>query len=458
MNSLSKGFNSNLPLPLESQTFTVSDITQNIKQLLESKFRYIQVIGEISNYKINSSGHAYFTLKDRESQISCAFFRAQRSRSSYLMKDGDEVLIVGGLNVYPPQGKYQIIVEKAEPKGLGDLQLRFFQLKDKLQKEGLFDEKYKKGIPAFPKTLGVVTSPSGAAIHDIIKVTQKRFPGFPIIISPASVQGEKASKEIVQALKRLDASGVCDVIIVGRGGGALEDLWCFNEETVARAIFEAKTPIISAVGHETDFTISDFVADMRAATPSAAAEIAIPNRAELLRQIDYIREMISQKFSLSFQKNVIEWQKLQKRLLNPARNFARFELDNSEWTHRLHTITHKLIDQRKRALQQFSHRIELGHPHHRLKDFRNNIQRLSEKIESYWAIHFNDTKKIHQTLIKQIEHLSPLHILERGYSITRNPLTKQSIQNQNDVSIHDTVEVLLHSGRLQASILKKEPQ
>ncbi|HFE62791.1 MAG TPA: exodeoxyribonuclease VII large subunit, partial [Caldithrix sp.] len=249
---------------MEKRVYTVSDLTREIKQVLESSFPRLWVEGEISNLKRHSSGHLYFTLKDSNSQLNCAMWRFRVGQLLFQPQDGMKVLVEGDVQVYERGGYYQLIVNQIQPAGIGDLQLAFEQLKKKLHAEGLFDESHKKRLPQFPERIGVVTSPTGAAIRDIVSVVSRRFPGVQLIINPVRVQGETAKEEIAQAIREFNEYGKVDVLIVGRGGGSLEDLWAFNEEVVARAIFDSKIPVISAVGHEIDYSISDFVADRRA--------------------------------------------------------------------------------------------------------------------------------------------------------------------------------------------------
>ncbi len=273
---------------MDIKVFTVSELSGQIKSLLEFQFAEIWLEGEISNFKAHSSGHFYFTLKDEKSQIPAVMFRGDNQRLRFQLEDGLKVLCRGRVTVYEPQGRYQIVVQEVEPVGIGSLQLLFEQLKERLEKEGLFDPKYKKPLPDLPKTVGIVTSPTGAAIQDFLKIAGRRFPGHHVVIYPSRVQGAGAAEEIVSGISALDQAPDVEVIVVTRGGGSLEDLWPFNEEIVARAIFEAKTPVVSAVGHEIDFSISDFVADLRAPTPSAAAEIIFPKKEDLHGVIDQL--------------------------------------------------------------------------------------------------------------------------------------------------------------------------
>jgi exodeoxyribonuclease VII large subunit len=268
---------------------TVSEITTDIKQLLEIEFDYAAVIGEISNFKSHGSGHWYFSLKDANAQLNCAMWRGFNNRVFFTPENGMKIIAEGKITVYPPRGTYQLDVRSMKPAGEGELQAAFERLKKRLAEEGLFDEEYKKDIPSFPEKIGIVTGGKSAAVRDMITTAERRFPLAEIFFIPTKVQGDGAAEEIAANIKRLDARGDVDVIIIGRGGGSLEDLWAFNEEIVARAIFEAETPIISGVGHEIDFTIADFVADLRAATPTAAMEMATPDKGEI---ISYLRSFI----------------------------------------------------------------------------------------------------------------------------------------------------------------------
>jgi len=268
----------------QKNIYTVSQLNSDIKLLLEDSFPFIWISGEISNCKMPGSGHLYFTLKDENSQINCVMFRGQNQNLTFDLEGGLSITGLGRISLYEPRGTYQVIFEYLEPKGIGALQIAFEQLKDRLSSEGLFDSKYKKPLPFLPKKISLITSPTGAVVHDILKIISRRFPNLFIEIVPVKVQGDNSDKEIVQALELLNTINDSDVIIMARGGGSLEDLNAFNSENVARAVFSVKIPIVSAIGHETDFTISDFVADLRAPTPSAAAELVVPSKDELKRR------------------------------------------------------------------------------------------------------------------------------------------------------------------------------
>ena len=359
----------------DHQVFSVSDLTRNIRFTLEQQFSGIWIEGEISNFKSHSSGHYYFSLKDEFSQIQCVMFRGENAKLSFRMEEGMKVLCFGRVSVYPLRGQYQLYVERAEPQGVGALQLQFEQLKKKLAEEGLFDEAHKKPIPFLPETIAVVTSIDGAALRDILHVIERRHAGAHVQILPVQVQGKGAAESIAEAIEDLNRWSAADVIIVGRGGGSLEDLWAFNEEIVARAIFNSTVPIISAVGHEVDFTIADFVADLRAATPSAAAEIVLPPKEDLLATIGDFKTRATVALSAQL-KNL------------------RQELDH-------------LVD--SRALKNPLSFFEIQGQ--KLEELRKNLLHL-------WQGQIGIEKEKISGLIHQLEALGPLAILKRGFSMT----------------------------------------
>lgn len=275
---------------MDQKIYTVSALTRQVKEVLEMSLPRLWVEGEISNLKFHSSGHIYFTLKDENAQINCAMWRSRSNQLLFRPEDGMKILVEGEVQVYEKGGTYQLIIFQMQPAGVGELQLAFEELKQKLFAEGLFDEQYKKPLPAYPEKIGIVTSPTGAAIRDIVSVAVRRFPGIQLILYPVRVQGEGAAAEIADAIRTMNEYGSVDVLIVGRGGGSLEDLWAFNDEVVARAIFESKIPVVSAVGHEVDYSIADFVADQRAPTPSSAVEMVVKDRLELSGVVNYYQE------------------------------------------------------------------------------------------------------------------------------------------------------------------------
>ncbi len=355
--------------------FTVSELNRQIRELLETGFSSLWIEGEISNFKHHSSGHMYFSLKDERSQMGAVFFSRYHARLKFQLKDGLKVLIRGRVSVYEPRGQYQIYVEEVLPKGIGDLQLAFNQMRERLEREGLFDPAHKKPIPKFPKRVGVVTSPTGAAIQDILNVVKRRFYGTHLILVPVLVQGEGAAKQIARAIEMLNDFGQVDVMIVGRGGGSLEDLWAFNEEVVARAVFASRIPVISAVGHEIDWTICDLVSDLRAPTPSAAAELVVQNREEIERTIE----------------DAIE--RLKRNLQN------RIAFSREDWTR---LISSYAFRQPRSLVQNAAQRLD-----ELLRPFQSDAQNLLRQK-------FSEL----ETQMAKLEALSPLAILRRGYSLT----------------------------------------
>ena len=318
---------------------TVSELTQEIKGILEEKFPDIWVEGEVSNLKVPPSGHIYFTLKDDFCQIRAVLFKMQARALRFVPKDGLQVICQGRVGLYEKRGEYQLILETIEPKGIGALQLAFLQLKERLEKEGLFDPTHKKPIPMIPQKIGIITSPTGAVIQDMLHILERRFENLHILLYPVRVQGEGASSEIAEGIKYLNQLTDVDVIIVGRGGGSLEDLWAFNEEAVARAIFHSKIPIISAVGHETDYTIADFVADLRAPTPSAAAELAVRDKREAGNILSYLRGRLENQMIQMLQEYRTNLSYIRKIFKEPGKKIEQYFLRVDDLVNRLRVLT-----------------------------------------------------------------------------------------------------------------------
>lgn len=396
----------------QRKVFTPSQLNRGIRVLLEANFLNIWIEGEVSNFKLHSSGHMYFSLKDEKSQISAVFFAGQNRSNKFEIKDGLKVLIFGKISVYEPRGSYQIYVERVEPKGVGALQLAFQQMREKLEREGLFSRERKRAIPKFPKVVGVVTSPTGAAFRDILNVMNRRFSGTAILLNPVQVQGEGSAQQIARAIRELNALGGIDVMIVGRGGGSVEDLWAFNEEVVARAVFESKIPVISAVGHEIDWTICDFVADMRAPTPSAAAELVVQNRADLVGKVT----------------------ELQARLRNRALGILQEK--STELTNLQESYAFK---QPKVLIDQFSQRLD----------------EMLRQLQNYTKSFFSENKQKFQALAGKLNVLSPLAILERGYSISFYGDGKP-LKDASKIKKGDTMATRLWKGTVYSEVTKIE--
>ena len=397
------------------EILSVSALNNYIKSIFENNrtLTSVSVRGEISNFVNHRSGHLYFSLKDADGQVRAVMFRSRAMTLKFMPESGMKVIVHGSVTVYPRDGSYQIYVSSMQPDGIGALYLAYEQLKARLSDEGLFDEIHKKPIPMVPRRIGVITSPTGAAIRDIINVTGRRYPGADLYIYPARVQGEGAEESLVRALDYLDNSSFCDVIIIGRGGGSIEDLWAFNSEKLARRIFEAKTPIVSAVGHETDFTICDFVADMRAPTPSAAAEIVVPDKRELLLRIDSYDERLAAALI---------------RIVERARE--RFErLADATDESKLHA----LIAARRDKLMYLDEKSKL---------LINNVLRTSrERLEMNSA---------------RADALSPLSTISRGYSIAE--INKKIINSVLDLKVGDDFTLRLSDGTVEGSVkeIRKE--
>ena len=385
--------------------YSVSELTAELKALLENTFTGVWVEGEISNFKHHTSGHMYFTLKDDRGQLRAVMFRGSNRGLQFRPEDGLAVIVFGNVTIYEPRGEYQIYLEYMEPKGLGALQLAFEQLKTRLEAEGLFGPARKRPIPLLPKTIGLVTSPSGAAIRDILQIIHRRFANVQVLIFPVRVQGEGAAAEIVEGVECLNKRGDLDVLIVARGGGSIEDLWAFNEEVVARAIYASQTPVISAVGHETDFTIADFVADVRAPTPSAAAEIVISRKAELSQRVDDLFSRLVSHMRYRAERSGERLRSLERhlRLLSPLERVKRQR--------------ERLRDGALALQSSMSHRLAL---------WRGDLRTAAARLDS----------------------LSPLAILARGYSVCRRLPDLSILTRAASVAEGERVEVLLHQGGL----------
>ncbi|NLW12573.1 MAG: exodeoxyribonuclease VII large subunit [Clostridiaceae bacterium] len=393
-----------------SKVITVAQLNKYVAALLErdTNLKAVQVCGEVSGFKSYASGHLYFTLKDEQASVSCVMFRGQAQSLRFQPENGMKVVMTAKASLYDRDGKFQLYVQTMSPEGLGELYLAYEQLKSKLESEGLFALEHKKKIPVLPKIIGVATSQSGAVIRDIINVLSRRFPGFCLQLIPTAVQGPQAAGQIAEAISTFNRLNAVDVIIVGRGGGSMEDLWAFNEEIVARAVFESNIPVISAVGHETDFTICDFVADLRAPTPSAAAELAIPIKSELFMNLSQKREKM-------------------KIALHRKLEYQRVKLNN-------------LID-----------RPVMRSPYEQINRRREYIDRLSDKLISAENRYKTDAQNKLGLLAAKLDMLSPLKVLARGYSVVSNQ-DHPAITSVDQVRIDDKINVMLQDGSLECLI------
>ena len=428
--------------------YSVSELNVNIKTLLEESFPFVWIFGEISNFRIPASGHYYFSLKDTASQISSVMFRGQQRKLKFEPEDGMSVTGMGRISVYEPRGTYQIILEYLEPSGVGALQVAFEQLKNRLAGEGLFKDENKIELPFIPNKIGVITSKSGAVVHDILQVVNRRFPNIAIQIFPVKVQGAGAVAEIVSALGLLNSLGECDVAILARGGGSLEDLQAFNSEPVARAIFASKVPIISAVGHETDYTIADFVADLRAPTPSAAAEVVVPEKSALERRRKEIESLLQSKIKYYFRGLKISIQQMSKRLADPRRKIEDLRLRIDDLYLRLNRTFGYRIRRDRENLIFRADRLSANNPRFLIQKVKKQLdQNYNNLIKSF--IILNNSNKIRiRELTAKLEALSPIAILSRGYSITRTIPDARVVKDPHTVSLNQDLEVMVAEGRI----------
>ena len=396
------------PSPPEDQVYTVGELTRRIQRLLESNWAALWVEGEISNVSRPSSGHVYFTLKDEAAQLAGVVWRSNVARLRFEPENGAKVRVFGSITVYPPHGKYQISATRIEPAGVGDLEAAYRRLYERLKKEGLFDEANKVELPEYPRTIGIVTSESGAAIHDLFSVLERRAPYARLVVRPARVQGPGSEEDVVRAIEEIDAWGEADVLIVGRGGGSIEDLWTFNTEGVARALFACRTPVISAVGHEVDHTIADWVADVRAPTPSAAAELAVPEAGDLVEEVEILGEGLVAAMSELMQRK--------RDRVNDLGSAAAF-------------------------------RGPLEYCRRRAQDVDLLAGRLSQGVRRQLE---SDRLRL-QGVQGQLEALSPLGVLDRGYAIARRP-GGEILRRAGEVAAGEVVDVLLSRGELECRV------
>jgi len=436
----------------ERKVFTVTELTTGIRDILESSFTSVWVRGEITGYRPAHSGHLYFSLKDAECQISCVMFKGQSRFLKFRPEDGLEVVVWGKLTVYGPRGQYQLVLDSMEPVGLGSLMLAFEQLKQKLQAEGLFDVKRKKTLPVFPYTIGIVTSPHGAAIRDMIRIISRRFPPADIVLSPASVQGDKAPEELVVALHRLERAGGIDVIIIGRGGGSAEDLWAFNDERVVRAVAECPIPIVSAVGHEIDYTLTDFAADLRASTPSAAAELVVRDRSDLT---DGIGHLIARMRNAMQNLINTSWQAVDeamKRLPDPRRRIQDHGLTIDDLSLRLVRAMTNRLTFAKQDAQLTLKRLRPELLRNALDRAREERAQLQSRLERAMKATVHQSHIHSEGLIKRLQSVSPLAVLARGYSITFLKKTGAVVVDAREVAKGDALRIKLHKGDLSCKV------
>ena len=464
---------------MTSQVVSVTELTTAIRSILEPHFRSIQVRGEISNFKLQSSGHLYFSLKDANAQISAALFRTNAAKLSRMPKDGDQVVAVGELSVYPPRGNYQIIVRELQFLGVGELLLKLHQLKEALEKRGLFDANHKKPIPKLPRRIGVITSPTGAVIQDILNILTRRFAGFQVLLYPVKVQGDGAALEIAQAIHAMNQYELADVLIVGRGGGSIEDLWAFNEEIVAQAIFDSRIPIISAVGHETDFTIADWVADLRAPTPSAAAEMVIAEKSNLLKTLEKASIQSRGFLTQQIQHRKMQVNALYKHplLCQPHSLLAERAMRFDDMKQDVEDCIHKTLQENHLQLASLTRQLELVRPSQQIFNLREKLQTYTHRIDEAMNMQLSRKKQSlapfpldirplknliasKKNLLVQIrstfESIHPKNLLKKGYSILFSEKEHSIILSVNQLPLDQPFIAVLSDGRIRATVQQTE--
>jgi len=437
------------------KTFTVAELNGRIRELLGSEFDDIWVAGEISGCRMASSGHCYFTLKDHEAQLRCACFRASLRYLKFKPQDGIAVLARGHIDVYELRGEYQLLVEALEPQGHGALQFAFEQLKKKLTAEGLFDAARKRPLPRLPRKIGVVTSPTGAVIRDITQILSRRFPGLHIRLYPALVQGEGSVDAVCRAINYFSDSGWADVVIVARGGGSLEDLWTFNEEAVARAIADSRVPVISAVGHETDFTIADFVADLRAPTPSAAAELVICTREQLLEQIGVSEHKLLQsvRYRLAMSTRRLHELGVERASAVVHRNIGRLQQRVDELEYRLRDRVNVTASALRKRTESLTRRLRDLDLRLRISTARRRMEAANGAAVQLIRLRITRAHGRLDPLVAHLTQLSPLKILERGYAIVSNE-RGHIVKDPDEAPEGSNIDVRLARGRITAQVTK----
>lgn len=482
-----------------SNILTVTQLNYSVRHLLEMEMSHIWLTGEISNFSQPVSGHWYLTLKDDKAQVRCAMFKMKNTRVNFRPQNGMQVLVRASVTLYEPRGDYQLIIESMQPAGEGLLQQQFEQLKTKLAAQGLFAQEHKKPIPTFVKTVGIITSSSGAALQDILQILERRDPSLSVIIYPTLVQGKEASQDIVNMIERANRRNECDVLIVGRGGGSLEDLWCFNEENVAYAIYHSQIPIISAVGHEIDVTIADFVADLRAPTPSAAAELVSRDQNELRRQLQHQFDKVNLAFDRVWNRKLNRFQQLTLRLntQHPSKQIHAQQQHFDYVEYRLEQAINTLISHQKQGIKELNLRLAHQHPQKQIERQTQLLKRLEQELHWHITQQLNKTQQkwknitqrlernpipyqlhqqqtvvakisqrltyaIEKTMLKEqqqfqelctkLDGLSPLKILTRGYSITQTEEGKTLTSTEN-IERGDMITTKLKTGKIISQVV-----
>lgn len=440
-----------------STILSVKDLNQMVKDLLADALGQIWLVGEISNFSKPTSGHWYFTLKDDKAQVRCAMFRNANMRTGFTPQDGQQVLVNASVTLYEARGEYQLVINKLQQAGVGLLQQKFDQLKKKLQDEGLFEQSHKKPLPNTIQTIGIITSSTGAALHDICQILKRRDPSLHIIIYPTLVQGEGAASKIAKMITLANQRQECDVLIVGRGGGSLEDLWSFNEEIVARAIFDSQLPIISAIGHEVDFTIADFVADLRAATPSAAAELVSRDKQDQIKELIVIEQHLAMAMDNVLLKKNDRLQKLRHQLQaqHPQVKLAKQQTHLLAQSRSLNTAIEQILFRHTTKLNRLDSNLHRLAPNHKIDVYNQTLIQKQQQLVALIKHHLSNAK--HQLAIQasQLNTVSPLATLDRGYSIATDD-KNQVIRTLKDLKPGDMITNKFATGKVTSTVLTIE--
>ncbi len=440
----------------QPRIYSIKELNKYIRLKLESDVLLgdVWLRGEISNFTHHSSGHMYFTLKEKDSKLKCIMFASHNARLPFIPREGMKVMARGHVSVYERDGTYQFYAMAMQPDGLGSLYLAFEQLKSKLEQEGLFANERKRILPRFPRAIGIITSPTGAAIQDMLITIQRRYPLIPVYVYPVMVQGNQAAPSIVQAIEAMNRHGECDVLIVGRGGGSLEELWAFNEEAVARSIAASSIPVVSAVGHETDFTIADFVADLRAATPTAAAELAVPHIAELKQQVNHIQIRLQQIMRSAVRVEKDRLHRIQRTpiFIHPRKYLLEQAERLDRLNEQLQARTMRLSEQGRARWSRLYSRLQACHPGERTAFAARRLNSNSQRLEQSMKMSLREQKLKLHGLLGQLDALSPLKVMARGYGLVYNETESHLIRSIEEIKPGATVQVKLIDGQLECQV------
>lgn len=443
----------------QRQPLTVKALTKYIKLKFDydKNLQHLLLKGELSNVKRHSRGHLYFTLKDDEAQINAVMFASAASHLEFVPTEGMQVIVKGHITVYEAGGTYSLYVKEMTEDGIGNLYVAYTQLKERLATEGLFDARFKQKIPDYPRAVGVITSPTGAAIRDIISTIKRRFPMVTIYVYPALVQGEQAEASIISCIKQANAMNLVDTLIVGRGGGSIEDLWAFNKEGVARAIFESKIPIISAVGHETDFTIADFVADHRAPTPTGAAELAVPNLPDVLKHLNQLNARLNHNFNLQFKQKKDYLTQLCNHYImkNPAALFEQRLMYVDQLSEKLNYVLQDQLTRNQTKWWTLHHRLLQLDPKASVDQAKQSLLLQDQTLRQLMLQHLSQSKQDYTVLLTKLELLNPLSILKKGYTVLTND-KDEMVTTVQDISVGQDLLISLDDGRVRASVKEIE--